>query len=41
MIIDYNGLKTMDNVEDIEGYDITQGYPEKLHLTTEWLRSHT
>lgn len=31
----------MDNVEDIEAYDITQGYPEKLNLTTEWLRSHT
>lgn len=31
----------MDNVEDIEAYDITQGYPEKLNLTTEWLRLHT
>lgn len=34
-------VMTMDNVEDIEAYDITQGYPEKLNLTTEWLRSHT
>lgn len=33
MIIDYNGLMAMDNVEDIEGYDITVGYPEKLNLT--------
>ena len=23
----------MDNVEDIENYDITAGYPEKLNLT--------
>lgn len=30
-----------DNVEDIENYDITAGYPQKLNLTTEWLRSHT
>lgn len=34
-------VMAMDNVEDIEAYDITQGYPEKLNLTTEWLRSHT
>lgn len=34
-------VMAMDNVEDIENYDITKGYPEKLNLTTEWLRSHT
>lgn len=34
-------VMAMDNVEDIEAYDITAGYPEKLNLTTEWLRSHT
>lgn len=31
-------VMAMDNIEDIEAYDITQGYPEKLNLTTEWLR---
>lgn len=34
-------VMAMDNVEDIEAYDITAGYPEKLNLTTEWLRLHT
>jgi hypothetical protein len=34
-------VMAMDNVEDIEAYDITAAYPEKLNLTTEWLRSHT
>ena len=34
-------VMAMDNVEDIEAYDITAGYPDKLNLTTEWLRSHT
>lgn len=34
-------VMAMDNVDDIEDYDITAGYPEKLNLTTEWLRSHT
>lgn len=34
-------VMAMNNVEDIENYDITAGYPEKLNLTTEWLRSHT
>jgi hypothetical protein len=36
-----SAVMAMDNVEDIEAYDITAGYPEKLNLTTEWLRSHT
>ena len=31
----------MEDIEDIEGYDITAGYPEKLNLTTEWLRSQS
>ena len=26
-------VMAMDNVEDIEAYDITQGYPDKLNLT--------
>lgn len=30
----------MNSVEDIDDYDFTTGYPEKLNLTTEWLRSH-
>lgn len=34
-------VTAMDSVEDIEEYDITQGYPEKLNLTTEWLRSQS
>ena len=34
-------VMAMENVEDIEAYDITAGYPQKLNLTTEWLRSHT
>ena len=29
----------MDNVADIGVFDITAGYPEKLNLTTEWLRA--
>lgn len=32
-------VNALNNVEDIEAYDITAGYPEKLNLTTEWLRS--
>ena len=32
-------VSALDNVEDIEAYDITAGYPEKLNLTVEWLRS--
>ena len=32
-------VNSLNNVEDIEAYDITAGYPEKLNLTTEWLRS--
>ena len=34
-------VMAMDSVEDIENYDITSGYPEKLNLTTEWLRSQS
>lgn len=34
-------VMAMDNVEAVEAYDITAGYPQKLNLTTEWLRSHT
>lgn len=34
-------VMAMDNVEDIEDYDITQGYPQKLNLSTEWLRSQS
>lgn len=31
-------INAMTNIEDIENYDITTGYPEKLNLTAEWLR---
>lgn len=34
-------VNAMTSIEDIEAYDITAGYPEKLNLTTEWLRSHS
>lgn len=30
-------IMAMDNIEDIVNYDITQGYPEKLNLTSEQL----
>lgn len=32
-------VAAMDNVADIEECDITAGYPERLNLTTEWLRA--
>lgn len=31
----------LDNIEDVDDYDITTGYPEKLNLSTEWLRSQS
>lgn len=31
----------LDNIADIEAYDYTTGYPEKLNLSTEWLRSQS
>lgn len=34
-------VMAVDSVEDIEDYDITQGYPQKLNLSTEWLRSQS
>lgn len=34
-------VMALDNVEDIEAYDITAGYPQPLNLTTEWLRSQS
>ena len=34
-------VMAMTSVEDIENYDITQGYPQKLNLSTEWLRSQS
>lgn len=34
-------VMAMDSVEDIENYDITQGYPQKLNLSAEWLRSQS
>ena len=34
-------VSAMDSVEAVESYDITAGYPDKLNLTTEWLRSTT
>lgn len=34
-------VMSMDSISDIEDYDITSGYPEKLNLSTEWLRSQS
>lgn len=34
-------VNAMDNIEDIEAYDITVGYPAKLNLTAQWLRSQS
>ena len=31
-------VMALDSIEEIEAYDITAGYPEKLNLTTEWLK---
>ena len=36
-----SAVNAMDNIEDIENYDITSGYPEKLNLTAQWLRSQS
>ena len=33
-------INAMTNIEDIENYDITTGYPEKLNLTSQWLVQH-
>ena len=30
-------IMAMDNIEEIENYDITEGYPEKLDLSVEFL----
>ena len=32
-------VQAMTNLEDIQNFDITTGYPEKLNLSSEWLRS--
>ena len=32
-------VMAMNNIEDVEEYDITVGYPQKLNLTQEWLHS--
>lgn len=32
-------VMALGSVEDVESYDITQGYPQKLNLSTEWMRS--
>ena len=31
-------VMALDSIEAVEAYDITAGYPEKLNLTTEWLK---
>ena len=31
----------LDDIENVEAYDYTTGYPQKLNLTTEWLRSQS
>lgn len=32
-------VAALTSIEEVEAYDITAGYPEKLNLNTEWLRS--
>ncbi|WP_287385849.1 hypothetical protein [Lachnospira sp.] len=32
-------INSLNNIEDIEAYDITQGYPEKLNLSVEFLKN--
>lgn len=32
-------VQAMTNLEDIQNFDVTTGYPEKLNLSSEWLRS--
>ena len=32
-------VMALGSVEEVESYDITQGYPQKLNLSTEWMRS--
>lgn len=34
-------VNALETIEDIEQYDITDGYPEKLNLTQEWLRQRS
>lgn len=34
-------VNALDSVEAVEAYDITAGYPQKLNLSTEWLRSQS
>lgn len=34
-------VNAMETVDQVEEFDITSGYPEKLNLTAEWLRSHS
>ena len=34
-------VNAMETIEEVEEFDITDGYPEKLNLTAEWLRSHS
>lgn len=32
-------VAAMENIADVEAYDITEGYPERLNLNAEWLHS--
>lgn len=32
-------IMNMDNIEDVQEYDITEGYPEKLDLSVDFLKS--
>lgn len=34
-------VNALDSIEEVEQYDITEGYPQKLNLSTEWLRSQS
>ena len=34
-------VNALESAEAVEAYDITAGYPDKLNLSTEWLRSQS
>ena len=34
-------VMALESVEDVEAYDITQGYPEPINLTPQWLQQHS
>ena len=34
-------VMSLESVEAVDAYDITQGYPEPLNLTPQWLQQHS